>query len=248
MRRIILGCILVALTSAGLAGADRPRRLDEAITAQERLTRTRPGDARAFNDLGNLLTLAGDLERAKDVYRMALELSPEDSMIHYNLGLLHRLAGRHRAAVRELKRAVKLDDGDAWGHFQLALLLEEKGRSSGAVAHYARAFLLQPELAELEVNPQLLDSRLVQRAMTVAYTERVASLEMAPRQYRQPNRITRLLVPESRRKPKGDAAPAEEAPAEGEAGAAESEQETEPAAPKRPRGRRRANPDTPDGG
>ena len=202
MRRAILGCTLVALISAGIAGADRPRHLDEAIAAQERLAQSRPANARALNDLGNLLTLAGELERAEEVYRGALEIAPDDPMIHYNLGLLLRLDGRSRGAIRHLKQAVKLDGQDAWSHFQLALLLEEQNKSSDAVRHFTDAFVIEPALTELEINPQLLDSRLVPRALTAAYTERSKSLELAPRRYRQPHRITGLLVPETQREPR----------------------------------------------
>lgn len=53
---------------------------------------------------------------------------------------------------------------------------------------------------EIGRNPQILDARLATRAraMLMAYGERMEKLEAAPREYYQPNRITRLLVPETR--------------------------------------------------
>lgn len=200
MRRTILGFLVASLTSAGLVSAlDQPRHLGAAIRSQERLTSNRPFNAGAFNDLGNLLTLAGDLERAEEAYRRALEIAPENAVVHYNLGLLLRQTGHSKGALRELKQVVELDSSDAWGHYQLGVLLEERRRNSKAVQHFAQAFILEPELAVLEVNPQLLDSKLLSRSLTLAYTERVARLGTAPRQYQQPKRITRLLVPETKR-------------------------------------------------
>ncbi len=201
MRRIITGFLIAMLVTASLAAAiDVPHNLGAAIKAQKRMINSRPNDARALNDLGNLLTLAGRKEEAEDAYRRALEIAPESPTIHYNLGLLLRQMGRPRAALDELRRAVELDAGDAWSHYQLGVLLEERRKTNRAVRHYKQAFLIEPELAELSVNPQLIDSRLITRALTLAYEERVASLETAPRQYEQPERITRLLVPESKEK------------------------------------------------
>lgn len=242
MRRIILGFMVATLAGGGAVGAvDAPRHLDAAIRAQERRAAARPADARALNDLGNLLILDGQSERAEEAYRRALEISPDDPMLHYNLGLLLRQVGQHRAAIRELKQAVDLDSGDAWGHFQLAMLLEEKGRNTRAVDHFVQAFLIEPQLAELEVNPQLLNSRLVARALTVAYSERIANLENAPRQYRQPNRITRLLVPETKRRARAQ---------EAGGGEVETEAGVDEAAPdprKRRKGKRKPQPESSGG-
>lgn len=217
MRRMTLALLVAFSTASGLAAADQPRHLEDAIRAQERLAGARPGDVRVLNDLGNLLALADRTERAEEVYRRALEIAPDEPTLHYNLGLLMSQTGRARAAMEALQRVVEIDPQDAWGHYQLATLLEQRGKRSKAIHHFAQAFLIDPTLAELEVNPQLLDSRLVSPALTLAYTERAATLEAAPRQYQQPKRITRLLVPEARRKPTqtGDEADAgEEPPAE----------------------------------
>lgn len=204
MRRTITALLVAALAGAGLAAAvERPPNLDDAIRAQERLAGARPNDAGVLNDLGNLLALAGLTERAEEAYRRALEILPDEATLHYNLGLLLRQTGHNKAALRALKRVVELDPSDAWGHYQLAVLLEERRSRSKAIHHFTQAFLLEPKLAELEVNPQLLDSRLVSHALTIAYVERVGKLENAPRQYEHPKRITRLLVPEARRTPAG---------------------------------------------
>lgn len=229
MPRTITALLVAALAGAGVAAAiERPPNLEDAIRAQERRTGSRPGDAGALNDLGNLLALAGETERAEEVYRRALEITPEEAILHYNLGLLLRQSGRPKAALRELKRGVKLDPNDPWAHYQLGALLEEERQRSKAIHHFTRAFVLEPELAQLDVNPQLLDSRLVTHALTLAYVERVASLESAPRQYEHPKRITRLLIPEARSRPA--------------AGEATTEPAAEPEPRRRPKSKKKKNP------
>lgn len=198
MKRSTLGlAAITVLLSVGAADAETPGRLPEAIELQQKLIAARPGDAAALNDLGNLYDLAGETELAEEAYRQAIEIAPESSVVHYNLGLLLQRAGRSRQAEDALETVIKLDPDDAWGHYQLATLFEARRRKTKATRHYARAFLLAPELLELEHNPQLLDSRLVMRASMEAYLQRIAQLENAPRQYQQPDRITGLLVPES---------------------------------------------------
>ncbi len=217
MRSKTVGFLTALLVASGAAVAlAQPQFLTDAIRAQKRAANARPNDPGVHNDLGNLLALTGDMEGAEEAYRHALALAPEEADAHYNLALLLRLEGREREALRALKRAVKLDPHDAWGHYQLGVLLEERRKNSKATHHYAEAFVLDAALADFESNPQVLDSRLTTRAMMVAYRERLARVEVAPRRYAQPKRITRLLVPEARRSAgETETGEASEAPARG---------------------------------
>lgn len=237
MRAKIVCILIAALIATGIAEAlDRPRHLSDAIRSQRRIAKNRPNDPGAYNDLGNLLTLAGQREAAEEAYRHALSLAPEHADTHYNLALLLRLEGRNRSALDELKKAVSLDPKDAWGHYQLGVMLEERGKVSKATDHFARAFVLDGSLAEVESNPQVLDSRLTTRAMMVAYHERITQFEIAPRQYAQPKRITRLLVPEVVEVVEGQ-----------EAGEVAGEAEAPPAKGKKKRGRRQRSNDSDEG-
>lgn len=201
MRRTITAFIALAAALAGsAAAADEPRHLKDALTAQKRLVRVRPDHAGAFNDLGNLHHLDGELTLAAEAYRRAIELDPSFTPALYNLALLLQQTGEKKAAKRTLESVLELEPDHEWGHFQMGRILENSYKYNKAAHHYARAFVLDPGLMEIGRNPQILDTRVATRARAklMAYTERMEKLEAAPRQYHQPDRITRLLVPEVR--------------------------------------------------
>jgi tetratricopeptide (TPR) repeat protein len=191
---------LLALVCPVARAAQEPRFLDDALTAQQRLVRNRPNDAGAVNDLGNLYHLGGNLVSAEEAYRRALEINPEFTPALYNLALLLQQTGERKEAKRTLDSMLELDPDHGWGHFQMGMILDASKKFDRAAAHYARAFVIDPGLMEIGRNPQILDSRLATRAraMLMAYAERMARLEAAPREYYRPDRITRLLVPEAK--------------------------------------------------
>jgi hypothetical protein len=171
-----------------------PPNLAKAIEAQQRLAAERPQDAAVFNDLGNLLLLVPQLDQAEDTYHKALELDPNKSSALYNLGLLLQQKGERKEAMELYQRLVKVEPSHAWGHYQLGTLYENAGQESKAIDSYAQAFALDPQLAFPEVNPQIVDNKLVTEAMLRAYKSELAPPQ-APKIYEDPTRIAALLVP-----------------------------------------------------
>ena len=194
MRRWIpwaLALPLIALT----AWAAAPPNLSKALEVQRQLVQQRPDDPGAFNDLGNLLQMAGRSEEAEEAYQRALELDPERVSVRFNLGLLLQQRGERRKALRQYRAVLEQQPRHAWAHFQVGALLEADGNDARAIEAYARAFRLDPQLAFPEVNPQVIDSGLVTEAMLQAYSEGEAPDTFPPPVYEQPNRIAELLVP-----------------------------------------------------
>lgn len=199
---VTLAVVSVAFVALGSTSA--PPNLGKAIEAQRQLAKELPRDAQVLNDLGNLLTLAGNLPEARASYEAAIELDAELPAARYNLGLLLQQLGERRQALSEFKKVLKIQPDNAWAHFQAAMLHEAGGNDSAAVEHYAKAFRLDPQLSFHEVNPQIIDSKLVTQSLLLAHRDR-ANEASAPRDYAQPSRIVKLMVA-----PK--AAPAELAP------------------------------------
>jgi hypothetical protein len=168
--------------------------LAKALEAQRRLIEQRPEDAGAYNDLGNLLQMAGSAAEAEAAYQRALELDPKRTSARFNLGLLLQQRGERRPALRHYRQVVEQQPQHAWAHFQIGTLREAAGDESGAVDAYAEAFRLDPQLAFPEVNPQVLSSELVTQAMLRAYRGPDAG-SLPPPIYEQPSRIADLLVP-----------------------------------------------------
>ncbi|HTG32847.1 MAG TPA: tetratricopeptide repeat protein [Thermoanaerobaculia bacterium] len=188
-----LAALTAAVAIAALAAV--PPNLTKAIEAQRRLTVERPQDPAVFNDFGNLLMLVPQAPEAEAAYRKAIELDPDKASALFNLGLLLQQRGELREAYDLYQRAVKADPNHAWAHYQLGTIEEVRGQRSKAVDSYARAFALDPQLAFPEVNPHIVDNKLVTQAMLRAYKNDFAGNPQVPKMYDDAARIAALLVP-----------------------------------------------------
>lgn len=190
---LTLGAALLAVTGiAALAAA--PPNLTKAIETQRRLTAERPQDPAVFNDLGNLLVMASQNAEAETAYRQAVELDPQRVSALFNLGLLLQERGERREALRLYKQVVEIEPSHAWAHYQMGALYETWDSEGRAIDQYARAFALDPQLAFPEVNPHIVENKLVTEAMLEAYRGDYAPPQ-APKVYEDPARIANLLVP-----------------------------------------------------
>jgi hypothetical protein len=181
---------IVAIT----ATAAVPPNIGKALAAQQRLVAERPQDAAVWNDLGNLLVLAGQPSEAEAAYRRASSIDPRRSSALFNLGLLLQQEGKTSEARQLYEKVLEIDPRYAWAHYQLGTLYERKGDRSRAVRQYAQAFTLDPQLAFREVNPQIVENGLVTESLLLAY-RRHASATEAPSVYDEPSRIRELMVP-----------------------------------------------------
>jgi tetratricopeptide (TPR) repeat protein len=189
---LFLGCALVLAALAAGAAAPPPN-LERAVAAQRALVAQEATPER-YNDLGNLLLLADDLEGAREAYARAIELDESLASAHYNLGLLLQQSGRERNALRHFREVVELAPEHAQAWFQIGVLHERAGAEAPAVRAYARAYLLDPRLSFSDENPQLLDSRLTTQALLRAH-EGLSTASEAPLAYAEPRRIAGLLLP-----------------------------------------------------
>jgi hypothetical protein len=187
-----LALLLVALTTMGVTSSTP--YLDQALANQEALAATEPHNAEVLNDLGNLLALVGENERAEEAYRRALEIEPGNAKTRYNLALILQEEGLEKQAIAELRQVIELEPNDAWAHYQLGRCYEEARKRPLAIEEYARAFDLDSSLASPSVNPHIIENRLATEALLVAYTNGSAGGH-APRMYEEPARIAEILTP-----------------------------------------------------
>jgi hypothetical protein len=217
----LLALSLAAL--ATLAATAVPPNLGKALEAQRQLTVKRPQDPGVWNDYGNLLLLAHHGGEAESAYRHAVELDPKKASALFNLGLLEQQRGHGKEALALFEQVVQIEPEHAWAHYQIGAVYESWKREGKAIEEYSRAFALDPQLAFRDVNPQVVDSKLVTQAMLTAYREGSKPPE-APKVYDDPGRIAGLLVPS----PAPAAAAASDQPA---AGKPEGKRRQPPAAP-----------------
>ncbi len=82
----------------------------------------------SWNDAG-----PGELTRAEEATRQALEINPDLAGAHYASGLVHRARGRHEAALAAFARAVELNPEFPLAHAQQGAELIYTGRPLEAV-------------------------------------------------------------------------------------------------------------------
>lgn len=184
---------LVPVALAAFAAAPAPLNLPKALATQQAIVAADPASATAQVDLGNLLLLDGKNAEAEAAYRQAIVLDPASVNAHFDLALLLQQRGEERDAGREYKRVLELDPRHAWAHYQLGVLREAAGSESAAVRSYAKAFALNPRLAFPDVNPHVLENKLVTAAMLRAYGEELPALQPGAA-YEEPTRIAGLLI------------------------------------------------------
>ena len=188
---ISLVCV-VTIVVAALAAA--PPNLSHALESQRRLATEHPNDPAVYNDLGNLLLLAHQPAEAETAYRKAVELDPKRTSALFNLGLLLQQRGKPKEALDFFRQVLEIQPEHAWAHYQSGAIYEAGGQESKAIDEYARAFAFDPQLAFPEVNPHVVENKLVTEAMLRAYRQDYG-VPMAPSVYEDPHRIAALLVP-----------------------------------------------------
>ena len=186
--------VLVAVAAITAKAAVPTSNLAKTLEAQRRLAAERPQDPAVYNDLGNLLVLASRAEEAEAAYRKAIELDPNKASSQFNLGLLLQQRGELREASKLYEGAIKAEPGHAWAHYQLGTIQETWGQESRAIGSYAQAFALDPQLAFPEVNPHIIENKLVTQAMMRAYKNDFV-VPQVPKVYDDPARIASMLVP-----------------------------------------------------
>ena len=143
--------LALALTSQG--------RLEEAAAELREAIRRDPESEGSHRNLaatlgraGAALLQSGDLTRAVDAYRGAVQAWPRSAEMHYNYGLVLARAGKLDAAIEEYREALRLNAGSAEIHNNLGTALARLGRFKEAAAHFQQAVKIRPEFSAARGN------------------------------------------------------------------------------------------------
>ncbi|MFV2072186.1 MAG: tetratricopeptide repeat protein [Thermoanaerobaculales bacterium] len=167
--KLILAVVIFGLVAALVAQADEPifvRWLvaddpgDETIRMFWERSEREELEAPGLVDLGTMLFYRGYPKDALRMYHKALDLDPELYEAWFRIGLVEHSRGELHEARKAYKRCLKLLTGHGWCNFYLGLLEEQTGHSSAALDYFRRAFKFAPDLADPEVNPEMLTSDL----------------------------------------------------------------------------------------
>ena len=144
-----------AHNNLGLALAQIPGRLNDAIAEYEEALRLKPDLAEAHNNLGRAWAQTpGRLNDAIAQYGEALRVKPDYADAHNSLGLAWaQLPGRLQDAIIQYQAALRLRPDNAEAHNNLGLAWAQlPGRQDEAIAEYGEALRLQPDYAEVHNN------------------------------------------------------------------------------------------------
>ena len=126
-------------------------RTDEAVALIREALAALPDHSSAWNNLGNVLLLAGRGEEAAEAYEQAVRHGgPGDEAVRAlnNLGVLHRKLHALDKSELALRRALDLsaDFADAW--YNLSITLIQMGRVPEGLLAHSKAVALWPEDAQ----------------------------------------------------------------------------------------------------
>jgi tetratricopeptide (TPR) repeat protein len=131
--------------------------------------RANPDSPILHNRLGQLLVHKKFPKDAAREFERAINLDSSFYPAWYNLGLVRASLGDESGARRAFARAVNYRKGHGPALFQLGLMAEKAGENEEAVAYYAKALHHNPELLNVRINPRVLDSKLMHRALLDLY-------------------------------------------------------------------------------
>lgn len=185
-RTLLLAATLTAFGCAQLRDLRKPdappyqnpfyaKYLTSGTNLDAQINRTLEGlradekNAQLHNELGALLVQKGFPKDAEREFERAINLDKGYYQAWYNLGLVRAARGDEGGARRAFERTVHYKPGHPMGLFQLGLIEEKLLHTDRAIELYAKALAINPALIEPDVNPRVLDTKLIHRVLMAMY-------------------------------------------------------------------------------
>ena len=143
--------------------------LDAQISATLDQLRQNPDSPSLHNELGSLLVQKGFPKDGEREFERAINADRRFYPAWYNLGQVRAARGDEIGARRAFRNTIDHKPGHSMALFQLGLIEEKRFNIERAVDLYAKAFSINPALMAVSVNPRILDTKLVDRALIKLY-------------------------------------------------------------------------------
>ncbi len=105
----------------------------------------------AYNNIGNVQRLRGDVQIAVDSYQKALAIRPHPKVLS-NLGAAYRKLGQRDLSLQSFRKALEMSPTSKDAHFGMGLLLADDGKYLEAVREYENAVATDPQYEEAYTN------------------------------------------------------------------------------------------------
>jgi predicted CXXCH cytochrome family protein len=160
--RVEAARVLAGVPRERLAPAQR-RAFGAALGESQQAQQAMADTAAAHFNLAVLRADLGDLERAEESYRTAIEMDPEFLPARFNLATFYNGIRRNAEAEQVLRDALARFPDEGELHYSLGLLLSEEQRLPEAADELARAADLLPGRARVRYNFALALQHLERR-------------------------------------------------------------------------------------
>jgi len=143
-----LAAVALVATLLGWSTVRRNQVYKSAISLWGDTVGKRPGNARAYNDLGNALDAAGRRSEALANYDRALQLKPDYAKAYYNKADSLLKMGQASAAIELFDRTLRIDPNYFKALRGKGDALVKAGQGDAAIPLYQEALKLQPDDAD----------------------------------------------------------------------------------------------------
>ncbi len=174
-RTAIVACLALAPLAAGLT-YQRNKVYRDELTLWQDAQRTYPSNARAHNNVGEILFRHEKRAEAIACFYEAVRLLPNYIDALNNLGNSLTQQGQEQEALAHLELALRLKPGYAETHNNLGNTFYRLGRKDEAVAHYRDAVRLKPEFADARNNLGVLLAEIGYPQEAIVHYEKALSL------------------------------------------------------------------------
>jgi Flp pilus assembly protein TadD len=143
-RAVAVGICLVVTALYSVATLQRNPIWKNELTLWTDTVRKSPDGALPRLQFGIAHAENGDLERALEQYRIALDIEPEYSAAYSNIGLIYSDTGRPERAVEYFQKALQLKPASFAARNNLGVAYSRMGLSENAIAQFRESLELQP--------------------------------------------------------------------------------------------------------
>ena len=152
------------------------REFSKAIQAYQKVIELDPTYVEAYNNLGIIYQMIGDVDRAFGAYQKSTEMNPRYEKGYNNLGILLFLKGRYEEAVEVFQKALAINSNNIESHINLGILFKKKGEWEKATESYQRALAIDPLHRETHYNIALLYEQLENLELAISHYQQFIQL------------------------------------------------------------------------
>jgi len=168
---------MLALAGCAVTARAQVGHWRDTVTVWTHALEIAPDSARAHNNLGVALGLAGRGDEAFAHFDEAARIEPDYADAHYNLGNELLKQNRSAQARGHYAEAIRIEPEAARAHFGLAICLAKEGELAQAVHAMTNAVRLEPENANFRYNLAVMLLGQGKRTAATAQLERALTLD-----------------------------------------------------------------------